>query len=203
MWLGHAFGQRKADMQGEKTYLAIQPQTSAPAVAHTHPPFALGGNEEMAPIDSAGAYHVGLRPRPDAERGVSVGIQLAGVAQGAMSTPSSLSAREKGWRSGMVTACARRVPCRPRASALRQRTARARKDARLPAAARSQTGQELSAREASAIPATSSAVFVPLIFLPACILYHDLMPARVAPPSDTAFALEGEGLGSQVRREAA
>jgi len=70
------------------------------------------------------------------------------------------------------------------ASCLRHIARRAAKEAKLPAAASIQTGPELSAREASKIPATSKVVLIPFIFAPACLSVPLALRERLTPPSD-------------------
>jgi hypothetical protein len=72
----------------------------------------------------------------------------------------------------------------PAASLLTARTSKAAKQAKLPAAARNQKGPELSAREASASPATNSIGLQPVISLSTCLSFEFAHVEMLSPPSD-------------------
>jgi hypothetical protein len=71
-----------------------------------------------------------------------------------------------------------------RASLLTDRTRRARKEAKLPSAARNQNVPVLSAMEARMIPAIKSAGFRPFMTLPTCLSLSIVPGAMLASPSD-------------------
>lgn len=75
-------------------------------------------------------------------------------------------------------------PAERATSCLRKIASKAAKEAKLPAAASIHTGPELSAREASSIPATSRVVLIPLIFVPAYLSVPLTLEERLTLPSD-------------------
>jgi hypothetical protein len=89
------------------------------------------------------------------------------------------------------------------ASPFTERTSRAAKEAKLPAAARNQKGPELSAREASTSPAANSAGLVPLIALPACLTLPSPTHAMLSPTSDKTRRREQPGAEKDAWRCAA
>ena len=86
------------------------------------------------------------------------------------------------------------------ASPFTERTSRAAKEAKLPAAARNQNGPELSAIEASASPAANSTGLAPNIALPACLPLPSLSHALLAPASDKTRRRERHPARKAARR---
>jgi len=70
------------------------------------------------------------------------------------------------------------------ASLLTERMSKVVKEARLPPAARNQKGPALSAREASASPATNNTGLNPFMYLPACLSLSFTTGAMLASGSD-------------------
>ncbi len=206
-----------------KIHPAIYLQTSALAIVHAHPPFAIAISmdaEEIVPMDTEGVYYFKTIPvigrphrwlgrsggeaaaaapelqgrhdqgtrqfccRPDAGRGVSVDIQPGGFMQDAISSPPALSSKHRGGGREMVMVSPLSAARPSSASFLTHRMRRARKEEKLPAAARNQKGPELSAREANTNPATNNSGLGPFIAQPACHPGMAVTIGMLAPPSD-------------------
>lgn len=131
----------------------------------------------------------------DAGRGVSVDIQPGGVVQDAVSDPPAISSRKRGGGREMVISRPAPAACLSAASLLTDRTSRAVKEAKLPAAARNHKGPALSAREASASPATKRAGLKPFMTLSTCLSPTAVTRQMLSPPSDRTRPFEQEGSG--------
>lgn len=128
-----------------------------------------------------------LCSRRDAERAESLHAQPGGFMQDVMRVSTSCPWRNAGGDRNMVTSRVSRPSLSPAervVSCFRQIASRAAKEAKLPAAASIHTGPELSAREASKIPATSRVVLIPFIFAPACLSVPLALEERLTSPSD-------------------
>ncbi len=165
--------------------------------------------------------------RPDAGRGAAVDLRPGIAARGAVSVPprGPRESEAEGVRMDMPStdamtrpfavsdgtgegrsAGASRVSGRglcaaaTASSSLTQITSRATKEARLPAAARTHAGPELSAREARRMPDRKRAVRKPFIFTPACSVAFLPYITRLASPDDNPSLTRGDGGDSRGRR---
>lgn len=163
--------------------------------------------------DAGRGAAVDLRPGIVARGAVSVpprgpreseaeGVRMDMPSTDAMTRPFAASGGTGEGRSAEASRVSRRDLCAAATavSSLTQITSRATKETRLPAAASSHAGPELSAREARSMPDRKRTVRKPFIFTPACSAVFLPYITRLASPDDNPSLTRGDSVTSRGRR---